>query len=300
MIRVGSNGGDDGRLNFSDALRSAIRARGLSLSRLRVHLVEKGFDVGVATLSTWQSGARVPRDGSVAILGALEETLGVPPGWLVEKLEPARVSAVRPRRPFAVVDEADALAILLGRLDGCAHGQLRTTGVVEEVVLSASGGLQVKHVVQAVQAVRAADRLVIVHQTEPDGDIDAVSPVAIGGCRVGRVVRDRERGLLVAELLLDRRLAVGESAVLRYDVHDVARHAMTEYFRFHEWPVTHHTLEVRFDPAAVPVRVMEFQRKTSHSPDLLRREITLSQDRRAQVVVPDAEPGVIGIDWQWS
>lgn len=300
MIRVGSNGGEDGRLNFSDALRSAIRARGLSLSRLRVHLVEKGFDVGVATLSTWQSGARVPRDGSIDILGALEEVLGVPPGWLVEKLEPARISAVRPRRPFAVVDEADALAVLLGKLDGAAHGQLRTTGVVEEVVLSAAGGLQVKHVVQAVQAVRAADRLVVVHQTEPDGDIQQVLPVAVGGCRAGRVVRDRAKGLLVAELLLDRRLAVGESAVLRYDVHDVATHATTEYFRFHEWPVTHHTLEVRFDPAAVPVRVMEFQRKTSHAPDLLRREITLSQDRRAQVVVPDAGPGVIGIDWQWS
>ncbi|MFC6704992.1 hypothetical protein [Flexivirga alba] len=297
---MGSNGGDDGRLKFSDALRSAIRARGLSLSRLRAHLADKGFDVGIATLSTWQSGARVPRDGSVAILDALEDVLGVPSGWLVERLEPARLSAVRPRRPFAVVDESDALAQLLARLDGAAHGQLRTSGVVEEVVLSASGALRVKHVVQAVQAVRSADRLVIVHQTESDGDIDEVLPSAIGGCRVGRVVRDRDRGVLVAELLLDRRLGVGESAVLRYDVHDAATHATTEYFRFHEWPITHHTLEVRFDPAALPVRVMEFQRKTSHSPDLVRREITLSQDRRAQVVVPDAEPGVVGIDWQWS
>ncbi len=285
---------------FSDALRSAIKARGLSLSRLRAHLADNGFDVGIATLSTWQSGARVPRVGSVAILAALEEVLGVPPGWLVERLEPARLSAVRPHHPFAVVDESDALARLLEQLDGAAHGQLRTTGVVEEVVLSAAGGLAVKHVIQAVQAVRSADRLLIVHQTEPDGDIDAVTPSTVGGCRVGRVVRDRDRGVLVAELLLDRRLGVGESAVLRYDVHDAATHATTEYFRFHEWPITHHTLEVRFDPAALPVRVMEFQRKTSHSPDLVRREITLSQDRRAQVVVPDAEPGVVGIDWQWG
>lgn len=297
---MSSNGGDDGRLHFSDALRSAIRARGLSLSRLRAHLAEKGFDVGTATLSTWQSGARVPRDSSIAVLGALEGVLGVPPGWLVDKLEPARISAARPRRPFAVVDESDALAALLGELDGAEHGQLRTTGVVEEVVLSVSGTLEVKHVVQAVQAVCSADRLVIVHQTEPDGDIAAVRPEAVGGCRVGRVVRDLRLGLLVAELLLDRRLAVGESAVLRYDVHDCATHAMTEYFRFHEWPVTHHTLEVRFDPAALPVRIMQFQRETSRSPDLVRREITLSQDRRAQVVVPDAEPGVVGIDWQWA
>ncbi|GGB30355.1 hypothetical protein GCM10011492_21000 [Flexivirga endophytica] len=297
---MSSNGGDDGRLKFSDALRTAIRERGLSLSRLRVHLADKGFDVGTATLSTWQSGARVPRDGSVGVLEALEEVLDVPSGWLVERLEPARLSAVRPRRPFAVVDESDALARLLGTLDGAAHGQLRTTGVAEEVVLSATGGLAVKHVVQAVQAVRSADRLVIVHQTEPDGDIAAVSPEAIGGCRVGRVARDRERGLLVAELLVDRRLAVDETAVLRYDVHDRATHPMTEYFRFHEWPVTHHSLEVRFDPAALPVRVMEFARKTSGSPDIVRREITLSQDRRAQVVVPAAEPGIVGIDWQWG
>lgn len=297
---MSSNGGDDGPFKFSDALRSAIRQRGLSLSRLRVHLAERGFDVGIATLSTWQNGSRVPRDSSVAVLEALEEVLELPPGRLVERLEPARRSAARPGRPFAIVEEADALAALLRRLDGAEHAQLRTTGVAEEVVLSAGGGLAVKHIVHAVQAVRPADRLVIVHQTERDGDIEAVRPEAVGGCRVGRIARDPDRGLLVAELLLDRRLAVDEAAVLGYDVHDDAPHPTTEYFRFHEWPVTHYSLEVRFDPAALPARVMEFQRRTSDAPDLVRRELTLSADRRAQVVVPDAERGVVGIDWQWN
>ncbi|WP_446666820.1 hypothetical protein [Flexivirga sp. B27] len=285
---------------FSDVLRSAIAERGLSLSRLRAHLVERGHDVGTATLSTWQSGARVPRDGSVPVLEALEEVLGLPPGQLVEGLGSARQSAARPGRPFAVVREADALARLLDRLDGAEHGQLRTTAVTEEVVISAAGGLAVKHVVQAVQAVRPTNRLVIVHQTEPDGDITAVLPEAVGGCRVGRIARDPDLGLLVAELLLDRRLAVDEHAILRYDVHDTADHRITEYFRFHEWPGIHHALEVRFDPAALPVRVLEFQRRTSAAPDRLRRELTLSPDRRAQVVVPAAGPGVVGIDWQWS
>lgn len=300
-VSVGSNGGDEARLNFSDALRAAIGDRGLSLARVRAHLAERGFDVGTATLSTWQSGARVPREGSMAALEALEAVLDIPEGWLTGRVAPARVSAKRPRRPFAVVvDEAAALATLLGRLDGASHGRVRTTAVVEEVVLSDSGGLQVKHVVQAVQAVRPADRLVIVHETEPDGDITRVVPSAVGGCRVGRTVRDESRGLLVAELLLDRRLAVDETAVLRYDVHDLECHPVTEYFRFHEWPVTHHTLEVCFHPEAVPVRVMGFQRRSSAAPDSVRHEVALSQDRRAQIVVPAAEPGIVGLDWQWS
>ena len=36
---------------FADALRDAVEARGLSLERIRAHLLAYGHDVSVATLS---------------------------------------------------------------------------------------------------------------------------------------------------------------------------------------------------------------------------------------------------------
>jgi len=45
---------------FDAALRAAIRARGLSLDRLREHLRARGVTVTTATLSYWQSGRSRP------------------------------------------------------------------------------------------------------------------------------------------------------------------------------------------------------------------------------------------------
>ena len=52
---------------FAEALRQAIARRGLALNRIRTHLADRGLHVGVATLSTWQSGRRIPRDDSLAV-----------------------------------------------------------------------------------------------------------------------------------------------------------------------------------------------------------------------------------------
>ncbi|GAA4536868.1 transcriptional regulator [Amycolatopsis samaneae] len=86
---------------FAEALRAAIRARGLGLERIRYRLRGKGTSLSLATLSHWQSGrCRPERSESLRALRNLEEILGVPAGSLIRLLGPPRgrdASCGRPR-----------------------------------------------------------------------------------------------------------------------------------------------------------------------------------------------------------
>ncbi|WP_199431287.1 transcriptional regulator [Qaidamihabitans albus] len=84
---------------FAEALRAAIRRRGLGLERIQYRLRACGVPVSLATLSHWQSGrCRPERPESLAALRCLEEVLGVPRGSLV-RLLPRRERAYGYRHP---------------------------------------------------------------------------------------------------------------------------------------------------------------------------------------------------------
>jgi hypothetical protein len=284
--------------SFAEALRQAIARRGLALNRIRTHLAERGLNVGVATLSTWQSGRRVPREDSLAIVTALEELLRVPPGWLTVRIPPARSEPVS--HPYAVVDYSEALTRLLDRLRRDAHGRVRSVIVLEEVQLGVDRSAQRRRVIQSVVAVQPVDRLIIAHQGELGCDVDQLTLRASSGCRLGRVAKAAEAGAMLGELLLDRVLAVGQTAVVQYEVEDRTGLPTTDYQRFSEWGGMHYVLEVQFDRAALPVRVHGFSRSHTSGPDLHKRELMLTPDGRVHVIEPSAAPGTVGISWEWD
>ncbi|GAA1122351.1 hypothetical protein GCM10009630_20190 [Kribbella jejuensis] len=282
--------------SFADALRLAIARRGLALNRIRTHLADRGLHVGVATLSTWQSGRRMPRDESRAIVTALEELLEVPPGWLTVRIPPPRTET----QPYSVVDYAEALSRMLDRLRRDAHGRLRNVTVLEEVRVDAQRSAYLRRVCQSVVAVQPVDRLIIAHQGEAGCDAERLALRAESGCRTGRVARSPEAGALLGELLLDRVLAVGETAVVRYEIEDRNTLPSTDYQRFSEWGGMHYVLEVQFDRAALPVRVHELRRRHTAGPNLVQRDLMLTPDGRVHVIEPSAPPGTIGIAWEWD
>ncbi len=284
---------------FADALRTAIANRGLALNRIQAKLACRGLHVGVATLSTWQNGSRHPRPGSLAVVTALEELLDLPTGWLAVRIPPAR-SEPPAHAPYGVVDYAPTLARLLDEVRRDAHGRLRGVTVVEEIVLGADRSVTSKRVIQTLVAVKETDRQIVVHQGEPGCDVTLIAPRGVSGCRTGRVARDPDDGAVLGELLLDRMLAVGDTAVVRYEIDDRSGIEASHYYRFHEWPGTHYVLEVQFDRAALPVRVAEFRRHHSGGEDILHRELMLTPDNRVHVVAPSADRGLIGIAWEWS
>jgi hypothetical protein len=284
--------------SFADALRQAIARRGLALNRIRTHLADRGLHVGVATLSTWQSGRRIPREDSRAIVTALEELLQVPVGWLTVRIPPAQPST--PPQPYAVVDYAEALTRLLDRLRRDAHGRLRNVTVLEEVQIGADRSAHRRRVIQSVVAVQPVDRLIIAHQGEPGCDAEQLALRALSGCRTGRIARSSEAGALLGELLLDRVLAVGETAVVHYEVEDRTGLPTTDYQRFSEWGGMHYVLEVQFDRAALPVRVHELRRRHTSGPNLVHRELMLTPDGRVHVIEPATPPGTIGTAGEWD
>jgi hypothetical protein len=286
--------------SFAAALRQAIAHRGLALNRIRTHLADRGLNVGIATLSTWQSGRRVPRDDSLAVITALEELLHVPPGWLTVRIPPARSDLAAAHRPYAVVEYAEALGRLLDRLRRDAHGRLRNISVFEEVVHGPDRALHHRHVTQCVVAVQPVDRIIIAHQGEPGCDVAQLNVLGLTGCRTGRIARAPEAGALLAELLLDRVLATGETAVVHYEIEDLTGLPSKNYYRFDEWGGTHYVLEVQFDRAALPVRVNEFRHRHADGADVLRQDLMLTPDGRAHLIEPSTEPGLIGFSWEWD
>lgn len=71
---------------FHAALRAAVRARGLTLERLRSHLGRRGIAVGISSLSDWQHGRSRPGPGSLPAVYALEQLLGLRADSLVRLL----------------------------------------------------------------------------------------------------------------------------------------------------------------------------------------------------------------------
>src|SRR6266508_1302660 len=285
---------------FADALRAAIANRGLALNRIQARLADRGLHVGIATLSTWQSGQRHPRPDSRSVVTGLEELLDLPAGWLTVRIPSSRPDSAGSVRPYTVVDYGPTLARLLDEVRRDAHGRMRSVNVVEEIVLGPDRSMSAKRVIQTLVAVKDADRQIVVHRGEPGCDVSLISPRGVAGCRTGRVARDPEAGAVLGELLLDRVLTVGDTAVVHYEVEDRNGIESFEYLRFHEWPGTHYVLEVQFHPDAMPVRVSEVRRRRSDDPAVVRRELMMSPDGRVHVVVPCAERGVVGIDWEWD
>ncbi|WP_405059901.1 hypothetical protein OG474_45225 [Kribbella sp. NBC_01505] len=286
--------------SFAAALRQAIAHRGLALNRIRTHLADRGLQVGVATLSTWQSGRRVPRDDSLAVITALEELLHVPIGWLTVRIPPARSELAATHRPYAVVEYAEALGHLLDRLRRDAHGRLRNLSVFEEVHHGPDGALQRRRVTQCVVAVQPVDRIIIAHQGEPGCDVARLNVHGLAGCRTGRVARDASAGALLAELLLDRNLATGDTAVVHYEIEDLTGLPSQNYYRFDEWGGTHYVLEVQFDRSALPVRVNEYRHRHADGAEALSQDLMLTPDGRAHLIEPSTEPGLLGMSWEWD
>lgn len=285
---------------FCTALRLAIANRGLALNRIQARLAERGLQVGIATLSTWQSGSRQPRPSSQTVVTALEELLDLPAGWLTVRIPPYRAETAVAGHPYAVVDYAAVLTRLLDKVRREAHGKLRSVTVIEEIVIGADRSMTSKRVIQTLIAVKEVDRQIVVHQGEPGCDITLIRPRGLTGCRTGRVARDADAGALLGELLLDRTLNVGDTAVVHYEIMDRNGLPSTQYYRFHEWPGTHHVLEIQFDRDAMPVRVDEFRRPHSKSPDTVHRELMMTPDGRVHVLAPSTDRGIIGITWEWD
>lgn len=288
---------------FHVALRAAVEARGLTLERLRHRLAQRGLQVGVSSLSYWQHGTRRPeREESLRAVRALEEILELPPRSLIELLGPPRPRGRGPGVAYStILRHARVIATLLDELDAVADDRrLHIAGMYESLRIGADHSTVSRETLQVVQAHEgAADRYIMIYRGDPGCDAERVTVDALEDCRVGRVRRDASTALLVAELLFDRALAVGETHVLRYRIRDASGAESTDYERGFRFPAGQYVLRVAFDPAALPVRIHRFSRRGPGDGEHTAADLTLNAHHAVHLTAAALQPGLIGIRWSW-
>lgn len=303
---------------FHLALRTAIDARGLTLHRLRRHLADRGVQVGVTSLSYWQQGRRRPeRAESLRAVRALEQVLELPAHSLTRLLGPRQQGPGQqgggapgtfpgtppPLRPYRdLIATPGAVDSLLGALASPPDTGLHTVTHIERIRVGPHRQLQDRCSQHAVRAHRdGIDRYLAIYQGDPGADIEQVAVRAEENCRLGRIRRDPVARLLVAELLLDRRLRPGDTHLLSYGFDDApAAEPSREYVRGFNAGTGQYVLQVSFAAGALPVRCHRFTRRDPTAAPSGVEELTLDGNRCVHLMAGGLRPCLLGVRWDWD
>ncbi|MBY8848551.1 hypothetical protein [Saccharothrix longispora] len=292
---------------FATALRAAITARGLGLDRIQERLRHRGTTISVAALSYWQSGRRRPeRRGSLVAVRHLEEVLDVPPGSLTALLGAPRARG-RTKRPFhgpsleEMWPARARLGPLLSRVDTDTDEALTRISLHVQVEVAADRGLRTVRTRQVLRANRdGVDRWLTVQDTTENGPAPSIVPLR--SCRLGRVARDERTGVVAAELLFDRPLARGETIVVEHGTDMVGPpypRGDDTYCRKFRAPIHDYVVEVRFDPAELPVSCHHYTMTPAHQDPEHHRRMPVTPDGYTHAVALGFGPGTFCVGWRW-
>jgi hypothetical protein len=294
---------------FHAALREAIRARGLTLDRLRSHLAGRGVSVALSSLSDWQHGNRRPAGAkSFRAVRALEEILRLPTGSLLRLLvgpggdaDEARGGRRVPLRPVRGLDEhGGAVAQLLDRLPGSRDRGVDILSHQDKVLVDVWGRAWLVWSRTVVRARRdGVDRYVVRYFGDEGCRIEQVRIVTLENCRLGRVERHREAPVLAAELLFGEALRAGETWVFEHEVVDRTGERCAEHGHGFLEPQDLYLLEVRFDPGNLPVDCHAYAQPGLYDARRRTADLALNNHHAVHLIVSGVTAGLIGIGWTW-
>lgn len=281
---------------FAAALRRSIKASGLSLVRISARLAENGSKVSPATLSYWQSGTNQPtRHRSLRAVRALEKVLALPENTLVPLLDTERehitaTSTALWQHP-ALVDD------LLTELDGDPRDEAAGLSTLYAHWSHRVDGPQGTDILSVRKVVRAeadgVDRVfAVLHSRTHPAQVTAEPP-----CRLGRTRADPDAGYTVLELILDRNLRRGDTALVGYRWEAAA--APEENYRrccLHR-AADVLVIDVEFAPGVLPACCTGFYSPRRTAPEQSLGSLWLGTTGRAHLAVRDATPGMYGIRW---
>lgn len=291
---------------FPAALHLAIEVRGLTLEEIRDWLGERGAQLSIATLSYWRRGrSRPERVASLAAVRLLEELLEVPPNALMSLLGPRRIRGrwighvPGSMAPKFLFDDGRPEA-LLQTIGVPQRGRLRRVSVQVTVELGADRMVQRIRVRELVRAATdRVSRLGVLYFAEERPD-QPPELAAVANARIGQVEVDRSVGLVVAELILDRVLDVGQPALLEYEWRFAPGTLMVNYeHRFVE-PIREYVLQTRFAAGVVPAHCQRYDRRTVAAPEGNLAELWIGGADSALLAETDVPAGIVGMRWTWS
>lgn len=292
---------------FSAVLHLAIEASGLRLEDIQERLAAQGISVSLTTLSYWRRGrSRPEKPDSLRAVRLLEQILALPAESLVSQLGPRRPRGRWLTHPPGFLDmdrlfeDSTSVEKMLGELDNRMPQELTRLSLHDIYVVGAERqeiSLTTRQILRA--NVDRVSRAVGVFRTD-DNSRPRMKINALRNCRVGRVRTDVEGGLLAAELIFDRVLAAGETAVVEYEFLSASVEPACTYYRAFASPVGDFVLQVQFDPTAVPARCYRFERRAVNAPDQGVREVWIGTTFGAHLVSYDVAPGIVGLRWVWE
>jgi hypothetical protein len=291
---------------FSAALHLAIEDRGIRPEEIQARLSAAGVSVSLATLSYWRRGrSRPERPESMRAVRLMEEILSLPAESLIAQLGPRRPRGRWLNQAPGTIDidrlfeNGASVAKIMGELDRWMYHELSRVSMHDLYLVGPDRqerGLVCRQVLRA--NVDRVSRSVGIFHTDDPGAPVGVHPRR--NCRVGRIRSDPGTGLLAAEIIFDRMLAQGDTAVIEYEFESGSTVATDNYYHGFSTPVGEYVLEVQFDHDAVPARCHRFERRGLHAPDQGLREVWIGSTHGAHLVAADVPPGIVGMRWEWE
>jgi hypothetical protein len=272
---------------FHLALRKAIRERGLTLDRIRVHLARRGVAIGLSSLSDWQTGRCRPVDDRT--VAALEHVLGLRPGALARLLDArGRLADVGP------------VAELLDAMSDSRPGDLELVSIQQRVDVDEHGRFAGMWVRKAIRARRdGVDRYVARFYGDRGCDPHRVRTRALRNCRVGRRLVHASAPAVVYELVFEQALRAGDTWVFESQLVDPSAGVCSEFAFGFRYPAEQCLLEAQFHPGALPANTRAFAQFDLADRRHATGELPLNRHHAVHLIASGVDSGVLGIAWDW-
>ncbi|PWK84267.1 hypothetical protein C8D88_109352 [Lentzea atacamensis] len=293
-----------GVVDFAEALTKAVDNSGLSLERIQHHLAARGMQVSLSTLSYWRRGrSRPERPESLKVVTALEELLDLGEGFLTDRLGDKRPRGRWVGQAMSLEDMWDSRATDLGevmaRIDR-APAASTYLSVRDRQVIGPDRREVEMHCTGIVQALDdGVDRFLAIQLADP-ADLGVPSIETGAPCRLGRVRGEDATGFLVAEILFDRMLRAGETALVDYRVRMRPGADSEVCDRRFLRPVGEYVLQIDFHPDAVPARCYAFTRPSLQEPETALNDLWIGTTASTHIHVRNSKPGIYGVRWEWD
>ncbi|NVI90062.1 hypothetical protein [Actinomadura sp. BRA 177] len=195
--------------------------------------------------------------------------------------------------------DPERYAGLVGQLDRSGDHRLERLSIHDVYRLDEvrrSWTLSVRTVLRA--AGDDIDRIVCVHQVAGGGNGGGNGRLAgVRYCRPGRV--RAEDGLMAFELVFDRVLSAGDTAVVEYELGPAGEPPSDSYDRRFSHPVHDYVAIVQFDGDRLPARCYGFTAETSQAPRRRLGELWVGTSGSANIAVGAVRRGIVGVEWEW-
>ena len=285
---------------FATAFDEALKASGTTMAALRSRLEARGHKVAASTLGYWRNGRRQPeRADSLDAVREIEAILRLRPGTLTGAIGASRRSGP----PVATADVNDlpemspamSEALALIEMDSLRPGHVEEALDITADIDADGRWTRMTSRSRLRATTDGVSRSTAFCLGDP-GARAADGITVAAGATLGRTVRFDEHGLLLAELLLERPLDVGETAMVEYsfaftEVSDL------EFGTYAANRMASVSVWARFAADRSPRRAWRFTQLPGEAADVV--EFDASASRSLHYVLRAFGPGLMGIRWEW-